>query len=49
MFNKIILTLIVSMLLLGAAMIFTPIPVLWAMGCLAFLALSVSLRSVQPR
>jgi hypothetical protein len=48
MFNKIILILIASMILLGAAMIFTPIPVLWAMGCLGLLALSVALRSVQP-
>jgi hypothetical protein len=48
MFNKIILILIISMILLGTAMIFTPLPVLWAMGCLILLALSVVLRSEQP-
>jgi hypothetical protein len=48
MFNKIILIQIMSMTLLGAAMIFTPLPVLWAMGCLILLALSVFLRSEQP-
>ena len=48
MFDKIILMLIMSMILLGAAMISIPIPVLWAMVCLIFLALSVALRR-QPQ
>ena len=48
MFDKIILILIMSMILLGAAMIAMPIPVLWAMGCLIFLALSATLRR-QPQ
>ena len=47
MFDKIILTLIMSMILLGAAMIAMPIPVLWGMGCLIFLALFVAQRSQQ--
>ena len=47
MFDKIILILIMSMILLGAAMIAVPIPVLWGIGCLIFLALSVALRSQQ--
>jgi hypothetical protein len=41
MFEKNILILIMSMLLLGAAMISIPIPVLWGMGCLVFLALFI--------
>ncbi len=49
MFEKNILTLIISMLLLGAAMIAMPIPVLWGMGCLIFLALFVVQRSQQQR
>jgi hypothetical protein len=44
MFDKIILTFITIMILLGAAMIAVPIPVLWGMGCLSFLALSVAFR-----
>ena len=47
MFDKIILILIVSMILLGAAITAVPIPVLWGMGCLIFLALSLSQRSQQ--
>jgi hypothetical protein len=49
MFDKIILILIVSMILLAAAMTVVPVPVLWGMGCLIFLALSVAFRSQQPR
>ena len=49
MFEKNILTLIVSMLLLGVAMIAMPIPVLWGIGCLIFLALFVIQRSQQQR
>jgi hypothetical protein len=47
MFEKTILILIMSMILLGAAMVALPIPVLWVMGCLSFLALSVALRTQQ--
>jgi hypothetical protein len=49
MFDKIILTLIISVILLGAAMTAVPIPVLWGMGCLIFFALSLSQRSQQQR
>lgn len=45
MFDKIILILMMSMILLGMAMIAIPGPVLWGMACLIFLALSVTLRS----
>jgi hypothetical protein len=48
MFDKIILTLIISVILLGAAMTAVPIPVLWGVGCLIFYALSVALRD-QPQ
>ena len=48
MFDKIILTLIISVILLGAAMTAVPIPVLWGVGCLIFYALSVALR-YQPQ
>lgn len=48
MFDKVILTLIISMILLGAAMIAIPIPVLWGMGCLFFTALFVAFRR-QPQ
>ena len=44
MFNKIVLILIMSMLLLGAAMTATSIPVLWGIACLIFLALAVTMR-----
>lgn len=44
MFDKIILTFITIMILLGAAMIAVPIPVVWGMGCLSFMALFVALR-----
>ena len=47
MFDKAILILIVSMLLLGAAMTAVPIPVLWGIGCLVFLTLSVAMRNQQ--
>jgi len=47
MFDRIILILIISMMLLGVAMTAVPIPVLWGMGCLGFFALSVALRSQQ--
>jgi hypothetical protein len=45
MFDKIILILLLSLILMGVATIAVPFPVLWAMGCLTFLALSVILRS----
>jgi hypothetical protein len=45
MFNKIVLILIIAMLLLGAAMTSTSIPVLWGMGFLILLALSMIMRS----
>lgn len=45
MFDKIILTLIITMILLGVAITAIPIPVLWGMSCLGFFALSVALRS----
>ena len=44
MFEKNILTLILSMILLGTAITAFPIPVVWGMGCLIFLAFAVSLR-----
>jgi len=47
MFNKIVLVLIMSLILLGAAMVSTPIPVLGGMAFLILLALSVSMRSVH--
>lgn len=49
MFDKIILILIISMLLLGIAMIAVPLPVLWGMACMIFLALSVILRRQEQR
>ena len=45
MFNKIVLVLFMVMILLGAAITATSIPVLWGMACLIFLALSMVLRS----
>jgi hypothetical protein len=48
MFDKIILILIMSMILLGGAIIAVPIPILWGMGYLSFLALSVAMRSQRP-
>ncbi len=48
MFDKMILILIISMILLGAATIAVPIPILWGMGCLIFFILSVVLRD-QPQ
>jgi hypothetical protein len=47
MFDRIILILIVSIMLVGVAMTAVPIPVLWGMGCLGFFALSVALRRQQ--
>lgn len=47
MFDKIILILIMTMMLLGIGMIAVPAPVLWGMGCLIFLALSVTFRRQQ--
>jgi hypothetical protein len=47
MFDKIILILIISMILLGAAITAVPIPVLWGLACLIFLALSVAMRRAQ--
>jgi hypothetical protein len=48
MFDKIILFLLTSMILLGAAMIAVPIPVLWGIGCLTFIALFFALHR-QPQ
>lgn len=47
MFDKLILILIGSVIMLGAAMIAIPVPLLWGLGCLIFLALSVFLRPQQ--
>lgn len=47
MFDKAILILMMSMILLGAAMIAVPFPILWGTGCLIFLALSVTLSRQQ--
>jgi hypothetical protein len=47
MFDKTILTLIMSMILLGVAMTAVPIPVLWGIACLIFLALSVAERRAR--
>lgn len=47
MFDKLILILIGSIIMLGAAMIAVPVPLLWGLGCLIFLALSVFLRPQQ--
>jgi hypothetical protein len=44
MYNQIVLILILAMLLLGMAMTFIPVPVLWGMACLIFLALSLDER-----
>lgn len=48
MSDNIILVLILSMILLGAAMIAVPIPVLWGTACLVFLALFAAFRRQQP-
>ena len=47
MFDKFVLTLIIIMLLIGAAMTAVPIPVLWGMGCLIFTVLLVAIRRHQ--
>jgi hypothetical protein len=49
MFDKIILIHILIMILLGAAMIAFPIPLVWGMLCLIFIGLSVAQRSQQQR
>ncbi len=49
MFDKIILILIITMILVGVAITAVPIPVLWGMGCLGFFGLSVALRSQHQR
>ena len=48
MFDKIISTLMLSMILLGAAMIVLPIPLVWGMLCLIFIGLFVAQHSQQP-
>ena len=47
MYNNIVLIQITVMLLLGVALLSIPIPILWAMGCLIFAALSIAFRSPQ--
>jgi hypothetical protein len=47
MFERIILVLMLSVILLGAAVLAIPIPVLWGTACLFFLALSVAHRRQQ--
>jgi uncharacterized membrane protein len=49
MFDRIIFTLMLSMILLGMGMIALPIPLLWGMLCLIFMGISVAQRSQQPR
>ena len=49
MFDKIISTLMLSMILLGATMIVLPIPILWGILCLIFIGLFVVQRSQQLR
>lgn len=49
MFDKIVLILMLSMILLGAAMIALPIPLVWGMLCLTFIGLFVVQRSQQSR
>jgi hypothetical protein len=49
MFNKVILILMLSIILLGAAMIAIPIPVLWGMLCSIFIGLSAAEHGQQPR
>lgn len=44
MFDRIIFTFITIMILLGAAVIAVPIPILWGMGCLSFMALFMAIR-----
>ena len=44
MFDNIILVFITIMILLGAAMIAVPIPILWGIGCLSFMGLFVAIR-----
>ena len=47
MMRKMVLTLIMGMVLAGAAVTSTPFPVLLVMGCLILWALSVAMRSEQ--
>ena len=49
MFDKIIFTLMLSMILFGAGMIAFPIPLLWGMLCLIFIGLFVAQRNQRPR
>jgi len=49
MFDNIVLTFIMIMILLGAAVIAVPIPILWGVGCLSFMALFVVFRRQQQR
>lgn len=49
MFDRIIFTLILSMILLGMGMIALPVPLLWGMLCLIFIGLFVAHRIQQPR
>jgi hypothetical protein len=48
MFDKIILTLLVTMILLGLAMIAVPTPILWGVGCLYFIGLFIAWQR-QPQ
>ena len=49
MFEKITFTLMLSMILLGVGMMTLPIPLLWGMLCLIFIALFVAQRNQQPQ
>jgi hypothetical protein len=49
MFDKIIFTLMLSMILFGVGMIAFPIPLLWGMLCLIFIGLFVAQRNQRPR
>jgi hypothetical protein len=47
MMRRIFLTLIMGIVLAGAAVTSTPLPVLLVMGCLILWALSIAMRSEQ--
>ena len=49
MFEKTTFTLMLSMILLGLGMMALPIPFLWGMLCLIFIALFVAERNRQPQ
>lgn len=49
MFDKIILILMLSMILLGAAIIALPIPFVWGTLCLIFIGLFVMQHNQQSR